>query len=100
MPGVGRLGDKISCGSIVAEGSGNVFANGMPVSHAGKRKATEHADWVPTALIGPWAKTVFVNGQPVALSGITKIKPHKKKNNKKKHEGVLAGGSQTVVAEG
>jgi uncharacterized Zn-binding protein involved in type VI secretion len=100
MPAVVRLGDKVTCGSISAEGSSTVFANGMPITHAGKPKCTPHGPWVETEFIGPWSQTVFVDGKRVALVGVTKVKPHKKKNSSKKHSGVAKTGSPDVRIEG
>lgn len=100
MPAVVRIGDKVSCGSISAEGSPTVFANGMPITHAGKPRCTPHGPWVETVFVGPWSSTVFVDGQPVALVGVTTVRPHKKKNDSKKHSGVAQTGSPDVIVEG
>lgn len=92
-----RIGDSISCGDHSAVGSSNVFANGMPITHEGKKKTLGHGCFPPTVFIGPWSKTVFVNNQPVALKGKTKIKPHK--CGKKSHEGIASSGAPTVYIE-
>jgi uncharacterized Zn-binding protein involved in type VI secretion len=92
-----RIGDIVSCGDHSATGSGNVFANGLPITHAGKKKTTGHGCFPPTVFVGPWTSTVFVNNQPVALKDKTKIQPHKCK--KKRHNGVAKTGGATVYFE-
>ena len=94
---VARIGDSVSCGARAAEGSGNVFMDGMPVVHKGKRTTTGHGCFPPTVFKGPWSPTVFVNGQPVALKGVTKIVQHRCK--KRRHDGVLVTGSPTCFAD-
>jgi uncharacterized Zn-binding protein involved in type VI secretion len=73
MPAVTRIGDSISCGDTIAEGSGNVFSNGIPVSREGDRTAG-HC-YPPTPLIPPVSPDVFVNGISAAHIG-TAIQPH------------------------
>lgn len=74
-----RIGDSISCGDHAAQGSSNVFANGMPVSNELDKKTTGHAKYAPTVFLGPFSSSVFVNNHAVVLKGITKIVPHDKK---------------------
>lgn len=97
MGNVVRIGDKVSCGDNSAQGSSNVFANGMPITHKGRPMTTGHGGFPPTPFIGPWTSTVFVNGQPVALKNKTKIQRHKHK--KKSHDGVAVTGAATVSFE-
>lgn len=92
-----RIADKVSCGDHSAQGSSDVFADNMPITHQGARKTTGHGCWLPTVFAGPWSKTVFVNNQPVALKGKTKIIPHK--CGKKVHPGTASTGSPTVSIE-
>lgn len=92
-----RIGDKVSCGDNSAQGSGNVYANGMPITHSGKKTTTGHGCFPPTVFLGPWTNTVFVNNQPVALKDKTKIKPHR--CGKKSHDGVAVTGASTVYFE-
>lgn len=92
-----RIGDKVSCGDNSAQGSGNVFANGMPVTHQGRRRTTGHGCFPPTVFIGPWTKTIFVNNQPVALKGKTRIQPHR--CGRSVHDGVAVTGASTVSFE-
>lgn len=92
-----RIGDRVTCGDNAAQGSANVFAGGMPITHEGKRKTTGHGCFKPTVFIGPWTSTVFVNNKRVALKGKTKIQRHRCK--KKKHSGVAKTGASTVYFE-
>lgn len=92
-----RIGDKVSCGDNSASGSGNVFANGMPITHEGQRNTTGHGCFPPTVFIGPWSSTVFVNNKPVALKGKTKIQTHR--CGKSKHDGVAVTASPDVFIE-
>lgn len=97
MGNVVRLGDSVSCGDHAAQGSSNVFANGMPITNEGKKKTTGHNGFPPTVFIGPWTSTVFVNNNKVALKGITKIQKHTKKRST--HDGVASSGAATVSFE-
>lgn len=97
MGNVVRVGDKVSCGDNSAEGSGNVFANGMPVTHQGKRSTTGHGCFPPTVFIDGWSSTVFVNSQVVALKDKTKIQVHR--CGKSHHDGVAVTGSPDVSIE-
>lgn len=97
MGNVVRIGDKVSCGDNSAQGSPNVFANGMPITNEGRKTTTGHACFPPTVFAGPWSKTVFVNGNAVALKDITKIVPHR--CGKHSHGGVASTGADTVSIE-
>lgn len=80
MPDVCRIGDPFATGhpcdgqSVIAEGSANVFANGIAVSRRGDSSAV-HAvlrsdKCVPHAVpIAGGSSTVFVNGIAVARVG-------------------------------
>jgi uncharacterized Zn-binding protein involved in type VI secretion len=92
-----RIGDNVSCGDHAASGSENVFANNLPITHAGKKFTTGHGCFPPTVFLGPWSKTVFVNNQPVALKGKTKILPHR--CGKKIHDGEASSASPDVHIE-
>lgn len=97
MTNVVRLGDSVSCGDHSAEGSDNVFANGMPITHKGKRTTTGHGCFPPTAFVDGWSSTVFVNNQAVALLGKTRIQPHR--CGRKSHDGVASTASPNVSIE-
>ena len=88
-----RIGDSVSCGDHSAEGSSNVFANGIPITHQGKPKTTGHSCFPPSVFIGPWTTTVFVNNQLVALNGVSKIKVHCCKGC---HDGIASTSSENV----
>jgi uncharacterized Zn-binding protein involved in type VI secretion len=93
----GRLGDSIDCGDHVASGSGNVFVNGLPFTHKGKKITTGHGCFPPTVLDTGWSTTVFVNNEVVAMKGVTTIMPHK--CGKKGHLGIVSTGSENVFVE-
>jgi len=97
MGNVVRIGDSVTCGDHSNQGSGNVFANGMPITHQGKKTTTGHGCFPPTVFIGPWTSTVFVNGQPVAIKNKTKIQRHC--CGKHCHDGVASTGASTVFFE-
>lgn len=92
-----RIGDDVSCGDHASMGSSNVFANGMPITHEGKKRTTGHGCWPSTVFIGPWSNTVFVNNEPVALKGKTKIARHC--CGSRCHDGVASSGASTVYIE-
>jgi uncharacterized Zn-binding protein involved in type VI secretion len=92
-----RIGDSVSCGDHAAEGSSNVFANGIPITHAGKKTTTGHGCFPPTVFSGGWSKSVFINNQVVALKGVTAIVPHK--CGSKGHSGVASSASPNVNIE-
>lgn len=76
MGNVVRVGDTVSCGDHAAEGSANVFANGMPIAHKGKHTTTGHGCFPPSVFISGLSNTVFVNNSPVVLKGAS-IQPHR-----------------------
>lgn len=99
MPAVARIGDPFSTGhlcdvtSTIAEGSGTVFANGIPVSRVGDASVVheilEGAVCVPhTAAIAAGSGTVFANGIPLARVGDAI------------DAGAISGGSGDVFAGG
>lgn len=92
-----RIGDKVSCGDNSAQGSPNVFANGMPITHKGFRKTTGHGCFPQTIFVGPWSTSVFVNSQPVALKDVTKIQVHRCGRNS--HDGTAVTASDDVFIE-
>ena len=52
MTAPGRIGDPISCGDFIAEGSSDVFIEDLPVALQG-HATTGHSDFPPTSLDGP-----------------------------------------------
>jgi uncharacterized Zn-binding protein involved in type VI secretion len=88
-----RIGDSVSCGDHSAQGSNNVFVNGLPVTHAGAKSTTGHGCFPPTVFVSNWSSTVFVNNQLAALLG-TKIAPHRCGNSI--HDGAAVSSSPDV----
>lgn len=72
MPAVMRIGDPISCGDTMAQGSANVFANGIPICRVGADQTTGHGPppcfW-PAVPIIAGSPNVFVNGIPADRAG-------------------------------
>jgi hypothetical protein len=97
MGNVVRIGDGVSCGDFSAQGSDNVFANGMPITHMGQRMTTGHYCFPPSVFISNFSNTVFVNKQPVALKNKTRIMLHI--CGKRWHDGVAIQGSPDVSIE-
>jgi len=85
MPAVTRIGDAdvVHCSGMVrAQGSGNVFCNGIPVSRQGDNNTTHLLPGVPcpahAAPIAVGSTTVFVNKKGTgrvgdAISGCTSV---------------------------
>lgn len=92
-----RIGDDISCGDHVATGSGDVFANGMPITHQGIKDTTGHACFPGTVLLGPWSRTVYVNNNLIPLKGKTTIVPHTCGDST--HGGIVTSGASSVFVE-
>ena len=85
MPAVTRVGDadvSHCSGMVRAEGSGNVFCNGIPISRQGDNNTGHLLPGVPcpshAAPISTGSTTVFVNGKGCgrigeAISGCTSV---------------------------
>jgi uncharacterized Zn-binding protein involved in type VI secretion len=85
MPAVTRIGDAdvVHCSGMTrAQGSGNVFCNGIPVSRQGDNNTTHLLPGAPcpahAAPIAVGSSTVFVNGKGCgrigdAISGCTSV---------------------------
>lgn len=67
MPKTARIGDKFAAGDAVAEGSGDVYVNNIPIARI-TDATTGHACWSPTK-IAEGASTVFANNLKVAYVG-------------------------------
>lgn len=66
MPKIAHLGDPISHGGSVIEGSDDVFADGRAVARVGdKVSCRRHRN----SVIISGSSTVFVNGRAVAVDG-------------------------------
>jgi uncharacterized Zn-binding protein involved in type VI secretion len=96
MGNVVRIGDSVACGDHAAEGSANVFCNGMPITHKGKHTTTGHGCFPPTVFISGLSKTVFVNNSLVVLKGAA-IQPHR--CGKAVHGGAASTSSPDVSIE-
>jgi len=69
MPSACRLGDPIKCGDTMAEGSPNVFVNGLPWTRVGPDKTAGHvvgSKFFPPIAITAGSADVFINGFPAA----------------------------------
>jgi uncharacterized Zn-binding protein involved in type VI secretion len=97
MGNVVRIGDSVSCGDHAAQGSSNVYMDGMPVVTESRKTTTGHGCNHPTVFIGPWSETVFVNNARVAIKGKTKIKKHGCSHPT--HDGVASSSGNTVSIE-
>lgn len=95
MPPVARIGDPISCGDTIAGGSGNVFANGIPVTRVGPDSTAGHC-FLPTK-IASGSPTVFVNRKAVSRVG-DPIVSHTCPPPPTTHGGSIAVGSPDVFA--
>lgn len=93
MPAVVRIGDPISCGDNMAQGSPDVFANGIPVSRLGVDLTAGHC-YYPVPIISA-SPNVFINNIPVDRVG-DPIPPHCCDDDC--HSGVAANGSPNVFA--
>lgn len=92
-----RIGDSVSCGDHSGQGSNNVFANGMPITHQGRMRTIGHFCFPPTVFAGPFTTTVFVNNQAVVLKDRTMIVPHRCGGSP--HGGIASTGASTVSFE-
>lgn len=97
MSNPGRIGDSVSCGDFIAQGSGDVIIEDMPVSLMG-HMTTGHSGFPPTPLVGPCTTTIIINDLPVVLNGVTMIAPHKKRRTPA-HTGTVSSGAPTVDFE-
>ena len=93
MPAITRIGDPISCGDVMAQGSGNVFANGIPVSRLGVDSTAGHPCG-PSTVMQTGSTSVFVNNIPVVRVG-DDIVDHGTCDDPP-HDGVVTTGSPDV----
>ena len=94
MPAVCRIGDPIDCGDVEANGSGNVHANGIPITRINVDNTAGHC-FNPTP-IASGSPNVFINNIPVARVGdpiVTHCCP-----GVGCHGGAIANGSPDVFA--
>jgi len=95
MPKIIRLSDPVSCGDTVCEGSGNVFANGLPVTRVNVDHTCGHC-FAPTVFTSG-SPTVFANGAPVVRAGDPINQSIHICPGDGNHSGVAAGGSLDVL---
>ena len=98
MTAVTRIGDGYSCGDTQAIGSGNVFANGVPIARSGDATAG-HSCYLPSTIIAT-ASTVFVNNIPIGKLGDLNAGHVNVIPCTTFHTGVVVVGSPDVFAEG
>jgi len=91
---VARLGDPISCGDTMAQGSPDVFVNGLPWARVGIDRTAGHC-WSSTTLLGG-SSTVFINGFPAGLAGSAIF--HGGCPDHSPHGGSIAVGSPDVIS--
>jgi len=96
VPAIGRIGDPVTCGDTVAEGSGNVFAGGMPVTRVNSDLTAGHSCYPPTTF-SAGSTTVLCNNLYIVIVG-SPIVPHSCPNSSP-HGGTLATGMPTVLVE-
>ena len=97
MPAAARIGDPISCGDTIAQGSGDVFINGIPATRINIDQTAGHC-FVPT-VIASGSPNVFVNNIPLARVG-DPIVAHVCPPPPAVHGGAVANGSPDVFANG
>ncbi len=95
MPAVCVIGSPISCGDTMAEGSGNVMANGIPITRVGVDLTAGHC-FNPTPISSGSSK-VSINGFPCARVD-DPIVPHTCVLTT--HGGTVSNGSPNVIAGG
>lgn len=91
MPAIARIGDPISCGDTIAQGSGNVFANGIPVTRINVDYTAGHC-FAPVVTTSG-ASSVLTNNIVTAFVG-SPIQPHTCDDNT--HGGNVSVGSPNV----
>ena len=89
-----RIGDPMDCGDVIAQGSGNVFANNIPISR--KDDFTAGHCYSPVPLQTPPQGSVYANNKLVAIVGT----PHPGHCcGPSCHPGAVAAGSGDVFIE-
>jgi hypothetical protein len=91
-----RIGDGVSCGDRLGQGSPNVFANNIAVGRITQDNTAGHC-FVPIQADRP-GYTVYVNNKPIMLKTISFIFPHCCPGSGC-HDGVYVQGSPNVFAE-
>ena len=92
MPAIIRIGDPVSCGDVMANGSGNVFANGIPVSREGTDNTAGHC-FNPTP-VSSASPDVFTNNIKTDRVGDPIVRHYCP--GKPPHNGTMVNGSPNV----
>ena len=95
MPSVCRIGDPLACGDTAKSGSGNVYANGIPVTRL-TDGTTGHGCWPPT-INSSGSGNVYANGLPICRVGDS-ILAHTCSSIPETHGSTYASGSPNVTA--
>jgi uncharacterized Zn-binding protein involved in type VI secretion len=95
MTDVARIGDPIGCGATCATGSGNVFANGIPVTRVSDSTTGDPCKAPPTT-ITTGSSTVTANGLPLASVG-SAIASHACPDSQEHSSSVSAGSPSVTV---
>ncbi len=94
MPAACRIGDPVSCGDTVAQGSPDVFANGIPWTRVDLDLTAGHC-WSATTLISG-ESTVKINGSDAGVAGSPIF--HGGCPDTSPHPGTVGPGSPDVFA--
>ena len=98
MPGAARIGDPLTCGDFIAQGSSDFYVNNKPISLLG-HATTGHGCFIPSKLVQKVAVTFFVNNKPVAFIGSPNM-PHPCPSVPiGPHQGTVSKGSLDFIVE-
>jgi uncharacterized Zn-binding protein involved in type VI secretion len=89
-----RIGDPVSCGDVVAQGSPDVFVNGIPWTRVDLDKTAGHC-WRATTLISG-ESTVKINNKDAGVAGSPIF--HGGCPDTSSHGGTVGPGSPDVFA--
>lgn len=91
---VARIGDKFTDADTIAQGSGNVFCNNLPITRLGDSTTGEGC--FPPVTISSGSGSVFINNIPVARLTDSKFEHSCPDNGT--HGGVISSASGNVFA--
>ena len=97
MPAVARIGDPMARGDTVKSGSGNVYANGIPIARI-TDATMGHGCWPPT-ILAEGSGTVTANGLPISRVGDKNV-AHTCGSIPETHDEPITAGSPNVFADG
>lgn len=87
-----RIGDPLTCGDTIVQGSGNVFFNGIPVARIGDA-TSGHGCHPPSTMATGNGANVYANNILICVVGSSNV-PHTCKSNT--HSGTVSAGSPDV----